>query len=371
MVFVYHTGQPSPLLYQHADAWIRLPFATMRALVIWGRVGVDLFFTLSAFLITTFLLEERRRFGNVSFRWFFRRRALRIWPLYFLAVTAFCVVLPMLGIFVPNLKDSELPGWVASYCLFLGNMWNALQDRWVEFAGAPLWSVCVEEHFYVIWGILLSRVSSTVVLAGALCLAELNGCVLRWAMLGHGLTSQALYYNTFTHLDPIVAGAGLALASKQLPRLGAAAGTILLIAAATAVGIVVLIPGVSLNDPRILAAPPLVAFCCAAFLLGALSWSPLRTLLSRPGMVSFGKLTYGLYVFHYLGLHMAHGPVQRWLVSMHLPGLELESSILVLKLSIGLALTYGMAKLSWAYIEAPCLRQKKQFTRVASGEGIS
>ena len=93
-VFLYHVGpvpvdKPPSLLQPLCKAY--------NTLSAWGWAGVDLFFVLSGFLITSLLLIERQNMGEVSFKHFFIRRLLRIWPLYFLALLAGCAVLYALG----------------------------------------------------------------------------------------------------------------------------------------------------------------------------------------------------------------------------------------------------------------------------------
>jgi peptidoglycan/LPS O-acetylase OafA/YrhL len=364
-VFFNHVGAPTPALYEHAPLVLRWVLAAYRTVVTWGWVGVDLFFTLSAFLITTFLLEERRRFGEVSFRWFFTRRALRIWPLYYLAVSSFCLILPLWGAWAPNIPTGDVPIWAASYFLFLGNMWNALHDRTVGFAGSPLWSVCIEEQFYLVWGLLVSRVGSFAVLGAFVCLAELNANLLRWWLLAHSWSSTSCYFNTLTHLDAIVGGAGLALLGSAVP-LNRAGGSLVAAGVVAALALVAYTPGAAMPWQTLLSVP-LVAFCCLAFLIGALGWKPLTNLLSTRWLGSVGRLTYALYIVHYAALHLVHARAQPLFLAMPISRFQVEIGILLCKVTLGFALSYLFARLSWRFIEAPCLRQKQRFTRVPTG----
>lgn len=120
-----------------------------------GFEAVSFFLTLSGFLITYLLLAERARFGTVDVSAFYGRRALRIWPLYFAVVG--------LGLLL-NLKAAELgfrhhPNYPASatlfYVVFLPNLMNALYT--IGLILGPMWSIGVEEQFYLAWAPLMKR----------------------------------------------------------------------------------------------------------------------------------------------------------------------------------------------------------------------
>lgn len=141
--------------------WISLGF--WRSL---GPYGVVCFFTLSGFLITYLLLEEQNRTGTIRVRKFYLRRILRIWPLYYLIVilgflalphAAAILIHPQAGL--PDDLLSKLPLFV----FFLPNLAWIVYGI-IPFAG-PLWSVGVEEQFYLTWPLLL-RVLGKRVLVG-------------------------------------------------------------------------------------------------------------------------------------------------------------------------------------------------------------
>jgi len=113
-----------------------------------GAAGVDLFFALSAFLITSILLREREETGGISLRRFYLRRILRIWPLYFLLIAVGVVL-------AHTMAKQSLPWYyVAGYLLFVGNWVHAVFGR-PESICSPLWTVSIEEQFYLIWPLLM------------------------------------------------------------------------------------------------------------------------------------------------------------------------------------------------------------------------
>ncbi|PLX13464.1 MAG: hypothetical protein C0598_03540 [Marinilabiliales bacterium] len=108
-------------------------------------IGVDIFFLLSGFLITYILLEEKKRTRKIRIDKFIIRRTLRIWPLYFLLIA----IAPLLVDWV----DSEPPSYLMN-ALFLGNF-NIIQtEKWL-FPFSHFWTICVEEHFYLIWPFII------------------------------------------------------------------------------------------------------------------------------------------------------------------------------------------------------------------------
>ena len=136
-VFIHHISPqelfpraPHPL----ASAWMLFKLT--------GALGVDLFFCLSAYLITMLLLIEWESRGGVSVRRFYIRRILRIWPLYF-GFLALAIALPALGLRQEPLGVQTLP-----FLLFVGNWSSAFLGAPNNVAG-PLWSVSLEEQFYI------------------------------------------------------------------------------------------------------------------------------------------------------------------------------------------------------------------------------
>ncbi|HEY2737427.1 MAG TPA: acyltransferase family protein [Thermoanaerobaculia bacterium] len=172
----------------------RLPSPNWGAFFYRGAPAVSFFFTLSGFLITYLLLEEHRRTGTIAVRSFYLRRVCRIWPLYF-AVVAFGLLfynllLPRLGIHYPVLYS--LPTALFLYTFFLPNLMNSLYT--VGGILNPLWSIGVEEQFYLAWAPAVKRCIRVLprlcaaVLAASLAVYFLN----RFGVFGSG--RQALFW---------------------------------------------------------------------------------------------------------------------------------------------------------------------------------
>jgi peptidoglycan/LPS O-acetylase OafA/YrhL len=147
-VFMYHCYYEVPL--QGKDSFIYLGFHK-----IWenGDLGVNFFFTLSGFLITYLLLSEEKQLGGFNISGFYWRRTLRIWPLYFTTV--------LFGFFIFQTLVNSVGGEIEEtanvwyYLLFLGNFNSIINGAPVSGTLSVLWSLAIEEQFYLFWPILL------------------------------------------------------------------------------------------------------------------------------------------------------------------------------------------------------------------------
>jgi peptidoglycan/LPS O-acetylase OafA/YrhL len=173
-----------------------------------GWVGVDLFFALSGFLITGILyssLRDRRFFRN-----FYARRMFRIFPLYYSVVIVLAVIFFLRG----SAQDLHLVGIVAAYLqntpLYIEHTKNVLAFRYT----GHLWSLAVEEQFYLVWPVVVFLVKDRRKLMGiAACLVVLAP-VVRVALLAHGSSFDEVYRYTICRADSLLAGAWLALAVR-------------------------------------------------------------------------------------------------------------------------------------------------------------
>ena len=180
-----------------------------------GYLGVDLFFVLSGFLITSLLLREHRDTGRIALWPFWVRRARRLFP-------ALLSLMPAIAIYARFFaKPVELQGLRADALATLGYVanWRAIfahKSYWQLFAApSPLehtWSLSIEEQFYIVWplvvALLLRRRSSRYVLMLALLLTALS-MVLMLALFDPSKTSR-VYLGTDTRAASILAGAALA-----------------------------------------------------------------------------------------------------------------------------------------------------------------
>lgn len=180
----------------------------LRLISYMGSFGVDFFFVLSAFLITSLLMREKDRTGGVNIRAFYFRRILRIWPLYFTALAA---------LYVTGFIDRA---YLSIFAVFLGNFAICIAPDHVNFAVGPLWSICVEEQFYCLWPWAVSAFSRKG-LARRAAEIWLTSILLRLYLLSipmFALVSTRIWCFTFTRMDCLACGILVALYYDRLAR---------------------------------------------------------------------------------------------------------------------------------------------------------
>jgi peptidoglycan/LPS O-acetylase OafA/YrhL len=312
-----------------------------------GAAGVDLFFALSAFLITSILLRERETTGSISLPRFYLRRVLRIWPLYFILIA--------LGVVLAHTMAGQHLPWyyVAGYLLFAGNWVHAVFGR-PESICSPLWTVSIEEQFYLVWPVLMKVLERRGMIVTAI-VTFLLATVSRIGFMLAGASGGFLYYGSISRCDSLALGILLALFADRLPRLTPAMRLLLVVGGLT--GWVV--SSAWLNeqpgpvDLRMVFGRLVVSVSAGAILFACLnSRSPL---VRGRWVVRLGKISYGLYMLHLTGilimLSLLH-PVWGW-------------QLLATK-ALGFAMTVLLALASYRWVESPFLRIKDRFATVLS-----
>jgi len=170
-----------------------------------GWIGVQLFFVLSGFLITRILI--RTSGASNFYQSFFTRRALRIWPLYFLALILLLVVLPQWGLQQPGDPSLGIYLW-----FFLSNFVQPLHP-----GGMPIphfWSLAVEEQFYLLWPFIVRKLSPRRIVQVSVGLALLS-LATRWLFLRLGMPEGVVYEWTPCRMDALALGAAVAALSEM------------------------------------------------------------------------------------------------------------------------------------------------------------
>jgi peptidoglycan/LPS O-acetylase OafA/YrhL len=315
-----------------------------------GRLGVDFFFVLSSFLITWIILEERSSTGFFKIGYYFIRRILRIWPLYFLLV-----FLALAGVAWQRWSGqppSHLPpiGYLFTFTL---NFYIAFQGPGFLFFLVFLWSIAIEEQFYVIWALFMKFLSRHLVL---LCWILVAGSVLyRW---WHYPDSNRLYFHTVSALGDFAVGALFAAASFRRSRIWqqivgasplAIAGIYLLLAASLA-GYAGIFTGRWMVSVERL-------WFAALFACIIVEQNDGRGSLIKFGrwkvITYLGRISYGLYCYHGLVLTF----VLHWTAGHPVTG-PLGRILFPLVLFI---FTTFAAAASYRYLESPLLRLKNRF----------
>lgn len=355
-----------------------------------GSIGVTTFFTLSGFLITSLLLAESEGTGTVSLRRFYLRRALRLLP-------ALVVLVPVVVAYALwSGRADDTVAAVPAVVLYVSNWVRAVSGFDTLGLFEHAWSLAVEEQFYLVWPLVLLAVGAVVGRrdrARAVLLVALAGSAasLAWRLVlwdGNDPAGSAarLYNGTDTVADQLLIGAALAAAVRLLVRrraptssphpppspaargVGSAAGIGLsapMVAglsatAPAALGFLVWVAierpgGATVANNRLYLTWGATAFAVAAavvVLAGvAAPASPLSRLLSVRPLVAVGRVSYGIYLWHYPVILAVQA--------------ELPDAGTWGQRTISLAVTALAVTLSWRLVERPWLARKERLAPTA------
>jgi peptidoglycan/LPS O-acetylase OafA/YrhL len=317
-----------------------------------GAFGLDLFFALSSYLITELLLREYANRGSFSVSAFYIRRALRIWPLYFTFLALTVLVVPTL---LP--ADTFGPIYIISFALFVGN-WVCAARGLPFSVASPLWSISVEEQFYIGWPLMLRFFGINRIKQLALAMLLL-AVVTRIVLVMFAVTHPGIWCNTIARLDPIALGAILAFTlNGRAPQIGNVWRALLCLAAFA--GWLLTARFLQHDGPTSIATYGLSAVASVTLLLAVLR-SEMRLLHVPPfsWLVYLGRISYGLYVYHLLALALI-------MQMMVVPGLGIVLNF-ELRVLLSFLLTVLLAALSYRFLEQPFLRLKDRFRPDSSG----
>ncbi len=320
-----------------------------------GFLGVDVFFTLSGFLITTLLLEEWQARGMISLRHFYARRALRLFP-------AVVVLLVAYGAFALASGGPYLGTRLAGVAY--GATYSA---NWPQAFGLPfpeqeigfLWTLAIEEQYYLLWpGLLLlglgvARLSPRGLLPAISCLVL---AVWVWrAVLAEAGEGRRVYFGTDTRLDQILLGA--ALAAWFVRRPASAKGSWALRLAGWA-GVAYLAwrlfdsiyfrwwyPTVGIASIGL--ASVAVLGCVVTRSSPTLGW-----VLRRRSLRWVGALSYSLYLWHVPAIRAVDRTVL--------------ADVTLVKILAGVALSFLLAAASYRFVEQPFLRRRRKHEQLAA-----
>lgn len=264
----------------------------------WGNFGVDLFFVLSGFLITDILLQSRRYVEEdgqslfLTLRQFYIRRILRIFPLYytFLLVYALAVPSPVNG----------LTPWLWTYTL---NLFRVLVDNTWEGPISHLWSLSVEEQFYLVWPWIIVLTPRRF-LFPVLLLSVAVGPAVKMILAMHEVSEQAIRFFTLSRLDTLALGGLLAYAINQhglqavvKSRAVVGLGWIGLPIFCVAVGLRAV--GIGSTKWMILELSAETLLCGWVVLRGVQGFGgAIGQVLASGPLVYLGRISYGLYLLH-------------------------------------------------------------------------
>jgi len=317
-----------------------------------GGIGVDVFFVLSGFLITTLLLQEWATDGSISLKNFYIRRGLRLFP----AVAAFLAGFVLISSFIPTPTSST--GEVSNSVL-ITNLIGILtySFNWMMASGVDrvwglghLWSLSVEEQFYLAWPAMVSillrlKVPPLTVLGLSAGVFAVSAAM---PLIWNEMDFYRFYFATDYRIHSLMVGCILA----QLYVLGLLKASVLQNAAfkvglvASLVFLVAVMTGLRNKDPFLFVGGYTFVAVAGGFVLTAALFSTRslgHQLLTNRVIVYVGKRSYALYLWHYA--------IGFWLRDLEM----------VPQIALSFALSFLAAELSYRLVEAPALRLKNRF----------
>lgn len=318
-----------------------------------GFVGVDVFFVLSGFLITCLLVQEWDRNGAISLKNFYRRRALRLLPALALLICTYLLVSCLL---LPASTAAE-NGIDALIALFYSSNWaRAFEVMRPDGFYRPdllghTWSLSIEEQYYLLWPLLLLAMLRTLRSRRTILWLILGGVLLSWLaralMCAEGVPFERLYNGLDTRADALLMGSllGVAWSSGLISETGFSAAARKATSAVSILGLVVLCMAARWDRPWMY----YLSFFLIALFAGAITLDLLsrregvlnRIMEWRP-LVWVGRISYGLYLWHY--------PIFRLV--------QLEDWPWYVGLPVGVTATFVVAVVSYYFLERPLLRRK-------------
>jgi peptidoglycan/LPS O-acetylase OafA/YrhL len=333
-----------------------------------GFLGVDLFFVLSGFLITYLLVRERQKFGSIGLRQFYMRRALRLCPALWGLLLVFGLATLVFG---ARHDFAVFRRTVPSVLLYFFN-WRLAHPTCPEITPSfqHLWSLAIEDQFYLVWPILLAallalRVRRRWILALVLAAIVAPAFLRAWlaplpGAANYGIVLRRLYIGTDSRADSLFAGCFVGLlAGWELGPKAKWALTVLRWSAWPTAAVVLFHflacsgePGTKMHSYLYFRGGFTILAISVAVLIAALIWSPparMSRFLETSAFRWVGAVSYGAYLWNY--------PIVVVLMTWPIPVVGRN----VILLSWVGSLTAGA--LSHYYLEAPFLRLKHRWER--------
>jgi peptidoglycan/LPS O-acetylase OafA/YrhL len=337
-----------------------------------GYLGVDVFFVLSGFLITSLLIGEWDRRGSISFRDFYARRGLRLLPALACVLAAAAILAAVLELVRPRADHTfGIATWTAIpwVIAFASNFDQAAHPGALPLGALPhTWSLAVEEQFYLLWPALFLLLMRHGTRRGplALLLAGLAVADMAYrAVLAHmGFPHDRVYYSTDSHCDGLLLGCALAfwLASGQAFRLRRAAAGLVRAgcwAGAAILAALFLVGSLPDSTVEIDVAVLATAMLVIGILLGQVP-RPIERVLTVRQIVALGWRSYALYLWHDLLLGAGLALVVPY--TGLFPAATAPRLLFASVIAVAIAASFVLAGLSYRYVERPALRRKRRFS---------
>ncbi|MEO5501823.1 MAG: acyltransferase [Ginsengibacter sp.] len=322
-----------------------------------GWTGVDLFFVLSGYLITSRLILTFSRPGY--FRHFYKNRILRIFPLYYVTLIGFYFITPH---FIPPYYYKNLEFYrnhAPSFFLFFENWIFIKHPDIIQNHLQVLWSLAVEEQFYLIWPFFIFFFVNSKHLKTILIIWVFLIVILRTTLyLVYPDNLYVFFYNTFCRMDAFIIGAVLFLIHKKI--LKPVHPCIVAIAVLSAFAGIIIWKTNPATSPFI----PTIGLTCIAIFYALIiqiavqkKYKSFSYILNRPWLIFIGRISYGLYIFHWIILRFSFEPLSNY-IDIHFSTGRLLSNYLTLFLC--LILSFVVSIISYRYYESFFLKLKRK-----------
>jgi peptidoglycan/LPS O-acetylase OafA/YrhL len=328
-----------------------------------GWVGVDLFFVLSGFLITRILLNAKT--GRGYFLNFYMRRVLRIFPLYYAALLLFFIVEKLLRL--PT--DMVFSPHIAYYLTYTQNL---LPFNVADFPARKIlnhfWSLAVEEHFYILWPILVYWLRPKQLLIVG-CITVILSKLIAVFMLSKGVSWMTVYMFSFVRFETLVLGSLLAvLFSLNKYQLDSIAKYSLI---STGGVLAIFWSYILLKTKEFSSLTPeltviemgsvmltVLALFFTALLYFAIKPGWFQRFLCSPKLMFLGKYSYGIYIFHY----PLYAVISNYAFETFNVHTNIGKTILLIMPVVATAFAIVIAYFSYNYFENYFLKLKMRFS---------
>lgn len=309
-------------------------------------LGVDIFFFISGYLLTYLLIVEKDKYGKINIPNFYVRRGLRIWPLYFFLIAIAPFIIQWLG--------DPKPEYLRTILLI--NNFQTIDTQSWEYPFAHFWSICIEEHFYIIWPLIIAFIPKRRLLNAIIILIAISWAYKIGTYLFIPQNWYHLYLHTLSRMDVILMGGLLAAIYLQKPfkfRLNGYISILLLLLLAVIL---------SFDDASdfsnmftgVLRRP--VYILLLALPMMDLMFNPKRNNFfgTRNPLLYFGKISYGIYMYGNILVPI----VIKKIITQHSINNIYVYFILVFVLSLLIPV------ISYELLEKPFLKLKQRFALV-------
>lgn len=328
-----------------------------------GGIGVYFFFVLSGFLITYLLLVEKEKNGNIAIKQFYFRRILRIWPLYYLILIIGFFILPHFQVFhISYLQDNFNKNFTENLILYIFILPNLAFSLFTAVPNiGQVWSIGVEEQFYIIWPWIVSKskniMQTLIIIISVLILLKVTVLILG------KFYSDSVWYaplKLFIAMSKFecmaIGGIGAYLLFSKINFLALLYNKYILFSSVFLIPLLIFITPEFLQDG-------IHIIYSILFLIIILNVSNNASVkfLENKTLNYLGKISYGVYMYHFMIIPLV----------LHFLRVNLHSSsegltnLLIYTIIIGL--TIIVSGLSYRFIELPFINLKSKYSIIKSG----